>query len=841
MSKRKKNRNRDNNVEYHKKDYSKYYFWIIKAGIIACLFLPLFIVHSHLFAMQVGKVLAFRIIVEIIVFFYIILIINRKEYRPKWGQFELSITFFIVVYFLTSLAGANFLRSFWGTAERMGGFFTLLHFWAYFVILISIFKTKKEWNLLFGVSLFAAVISSAYALIQSAFFWRTVLPWIELKNIDLYTEIKKFVTEDNFMTIDNLRPFGTIGNAGLFTAYILYNIFLSLYLLLGKNDAVRMVDEVYGELLDSPHKVDRLKNNRRMLNLFGISKEISRKILIFASVLFIFVTIFVAGSRSSFLAVIAGLFVLIFIYLISSSKRKVQRFSAILIIALVLGGGYVYMNKKEEWVKNNYILARLTNISIEGEETRTMTWESSLKGFMDKPIAGVGPENYNIVFNKYFNPLHFTGYGSDSWYDRAHNIFLDILTTMGILGLVSYLGIFGAIYWFLIKNRGKARENLPAFTLIASFPVAYFVQDMFWFDDFSTYLMLFLFFAFASSYFNNELGFDNNIEKGKKITGSISKMLDLENMGYKISRNRRFFETAIAISLILTIYYTNVRAWKFHDLTTIAVAAFTQNSEDSFYWYKEAMANSTYLGRQELYKRFGNYANADYKFPANGDPGQEGVFRSNLKFAILEMENAISENRQDVQFYSLLGGLCNKYYSSFREEEYLDKAEKTLQRAIELSPDREILYFEYGQTMVFKKDYQRAIELFKKGVDLNPSVPVSHWYLGVAYSYTKEYNLADSEISEAIRLGYEYKTVRDILNIVPIYIELKNYRRLESLYLDVLYLDPKRADIYISLALVYKELGDNIKAAEMANKAITLDESLRSAGEKFIKELGSSI
>lgn len=880
MSKKKKNRNRDNSIEYKEKDHSKYYLFIIKAGIIACLFLPLLIVHNHMFAMQVGKVLVFRTIIEIIVFFYILLIIKKPEYRPKWGLFEISITLFIAVYFFTSFTGANFLRSFWGTAERMGGFFTLLHFWAYFVILISVFKTKRDWKLLFGVSAFVALLSSFYGFGQSVFFWRTILPWIELKDIGIYNEIIKSVTVENFVIINDYRPFGTIGNAGLFTAYILYNLFFGLYLLLRKTEIVRARVLQSRELIDESLRDDQLKESYPRSELLSVSMKIIMKIFYCVTAAFIIIVLIIAGSRSSFLAVISGLFVLALVFLLASKRKIIKVFSIVSIIVLILGSGYVFQNKEQGWVKDNYILARIANISLEGDETRTMTWESSWVGSMDHPILGVGPENYNIVFNKYFNPLHFGGYGYVTWYDKAHNIFLDILTTMGAVGLVSYLGIFGIIYWFLVKNRHRARENLPAFALIASLPVAYFVQNMFWFDDFSSYLMLFLFFAFVSNFFNEELKFEYNVEKGRKIIGFIRKKIGLENDSnsreqiylFHTESKRKYFIAISGIVLVLMIYYTNVKAWRFHDLTTITVSAFSVRADDSFDWYREAMKNSTYLGRQELFKRFGNFVNTKYAFTGNENAKEIELFRSDMNFAIDEMKKAIDENRHDVQFYSLLGAIYNKYYSNFKSvdrlEENLEKveraditkwkmrkknekhahlffvlgeAEKTLQKAVELSPERETVYYEFGQTMVFKKDYKKAIELFKKGVELNPPVPVSHWYLGMAYLNAGKYDDAKIEIEEAIRLGYGYNTVKDILSIVPIYIELKDYVKLEQLYAKVSDLDPNNPDIYVSLALVYKELGDVVSAKKMAEKAMYINEIYRAEGEKFIRELESGM
>jgi len=51
-------------------------------------------------------------------------------------------------------------------------------------------------------------------------------------------------------------------------------------------------------------------------------------------------------------------------------------------------------------------------------------------------------------------------------------------------------------------------------------------------------------------------------------------------------------------------------------------------------------------------------------------------------------------------------------------------------------------------------------------------------------------------------------------------------------------LDPDNPKVYVSLALVYKELGDKVSAKNMAEKAIAVDEAYREEGERFIKELG---
>jgi hypothetical protein len=48
----------------------------------------------------------------------------------------------------------------------------------------------------------------------------------------------------------------------------------------------------------------------------------------------------------------------------------------------------------------------------------------ALKGIAERPVLGWGQENFNYVFNKYYNPQMF---GQEEWFDRTHNVVLDWL------------------------------------------------------------------------------------------------------------------------------------------------------------------------------------------------------------------------------------------------------------------------------------------------------------------------------------------------------------------------------------------------------------------------------
>ncbi|KKU05864.1 MAG: Tetratricopeptide repeat domain protein, partial [Parcubacteria group bacterium GW2011_GWA2_45_30] len=75
-------------------------------------------------------------------------------------------TIFIVILFLADLFSPNPYRAFFSNYERMEGFMMLSHLYLYFVMLISVFKTRRDWLVFFHATLLASLIVSYIALTQ---------------------------------------------------------------------------------------------------------------------------------------------------------------------------------------------------------------------------------------------------------------------------------------------------------------------------------------------------------------------------------------------------------------------------------------------------------------------------------------------------------------------------------------------------------------------------------------------------------------------------------------------------------------------------------------------------
>ncbi len=174
---------------------------LIKWGVYLSLLTPLVFSERFFYGFIVPKTVYFRIIVEITLVLYLVLILNFPKYRPKFNVLLISLSIFVLITIVSSLLGVDFQRSFWSTYEREVGIFTLLHLYSYFIILVSVFKNREEWERLLLGSVFVGAICSLTAIVGGTL-------------------------ESGSMS----KGGGTVGNTSFLASYLLFNVFFALYL-----------------------------------------------------------------------------------------------------------------------------------------------------------------------------------------------------------------------------------------------------------------------------------------------------------------------------------------------------------------------------------------------------------------------------------------------------------------------------------------------------------------------------------------------------------------------------------------------------------------------------------
>ncbi len=391
----------------------------------------------------------------------------------------IAVTAFAIVFLLASVFAYDGHAGFWSNFERGEGGFQVLHYYLFFLLLSLLFKTEKEWKLMFWMSIAAGTvmvlygIGAALSIRYPSLFCATsgvghsscinfITPWQGAANVP---------TGSLWAIFNDVRFQGTLGNPAYVAPYIMYILFFLLYLWFSKFE-----------------KKAWLKN------------------VGFASLAVFFLFFFVLGqTRGAFLGLVAEVFtVLLFL---TFSKKSMRKIGVIVIAMLLLFYGTLRYFKDAQFVQN-LPLGRFLTISTtdDSAQTRFWTWGSAWKGFLERPVLGWGPENFTTVFDKYFDPRHFVpGKNTETWFDRAHSLFFDALAETGILGFLAYFGMFATFFWEFFKKKISAIHAagpgaLVLAALVVAAPLGHLVQGIAIFDVLPMFINLFLFLAFATHY-----------------------------------------------------------------------------------------------------------------------------------------------------------------------------------------------------------------------------------------------------------------------------------------------------------------------------------------------------
>lgn len=736
------------------------YYKVLRFGLLAVLFVPLIYWRDTFSPFEFTKGLVFRVAVEALFVVWLALALVDKKYRPQVNLIFWLVNAWFLSYLITSLLGVDWSRSFWGTLERMGGFVTQLHLWLYFVMLVAIFKTKEDWELFFKISVVASFLNSLYALGQKA-------------------DLGGFILGSGVA-----RVFGTIGNAALFAGYTLFNFFWALYFLLQSKLSPAW-----------------------------------RKFMAVAVVLQL-VTILMTAVRGSIIALLAGLVVVGLFYVFSGENRKTKKGALGAVALVVVISLSVWLARDTELVQNNSFLKRVTDISLQTKtiQTRFWTWQIAWEAFSERPVFGWGPENFSVGFARHFNPLFFESFGSETFWDRAHNLFLDILASMGIFGFTVYAAMMVAalyVLWKIFKAKGEWKM-LSIFVFVIL--LVYHIHTFFIFDNLPTYLMLFSLLGMLAWVYSQTRPAEEEIRNPNRKEEDQKPKTWLIYCGL-------FLVFLLSFPLLFGPLSAN------HTGTRALVASWAKKHQETIADYHAALDSESFSS-YEVRHRLASYA---FDVAREQKQSKEEI-QNTLAFAISEARKNIAEHPLDYLPYLYLGRLLN--YQAIYEPKAALEAETALDKAVELNPYYPRIYYEIGQVQIIRDEYQNALATYKKALELNPKVGVSYWYMAVTYSYLKDYKSAIDYVRLAQDHGYVFTIAAEAKQVAGFYAELKDYPNVIAWYKTTLELDGSNAQVWASLAAAYKEAGQYNQAKEAAQKAATLDPANYGAeARSFIESL----
>jgi pentatricopeptide repeat protein len=433
----------------------------------------------------------------------------------------------------------------------------------------------------------------------------------------------------------------------------------------------------------------------------------------------------------------------------------------------------------------------------------------SLQGFQEHPIFGWGPENYNILFNKYYNPEL---YPVESWFDRSHNAFLDVLVNTGLVGFSTYCLFFILALWSLWLGWIKEKINYQTAVIFTVILGAYAIQNFFVFDTQVTLLMLYSVLAF--------IGFLSVTLKEETVVSSGSSF-----------RPNMFLELLIFSVLLSLIYFLNINPG-LASTSGIKALYLLQNNQikEASDQFEETYKIGTF-GLPEIAARAFDAAMQ----AASSNQIDNATKKEMADTAISGLKKALEYEPLNARYMMMMGNVS--LITSSLDISYLAEADNILSQALELSPTRQELLFSLGQVRASQGRVSEALAYLKKAVDLNDKVSVSHWNYGLIAISLGQKEIGEAEVKKAVQLGYGYNKSA-ISRLISAYSQTKDFPKMISLYQEMISMNPNDAAAYAGLAATYAQAGDKQKAKEAALKSVQIDSAYQAEAEQFIKGLG---
>ncbi|MDP2910254.1 MAG: tetratricopeptide repeat protein, partial [bacterium] len=675
------------------KDKQPLFAKIITWGIYLTALVPLIIFSQFVSPFHFGKVVIFRSLVEILAVFYFVLVIKDRSFLPQKNILLWIFGAWALFFGISTIFSVNPYMSFWGTLERMGGFWSFLHYLVYFIILTSVFRKRENWLNLLELTILIGVLSAFYGFLQ-----RTDAQWI-------------------IGSGGRERIFGTIGNPALFAGYQVINLFMALTLVL--SSWIKPKHKPYLYIAAA-------------VNLIAILMTV---------------------VRGSILAVFAGFFIMSAILVLKSKSAAAKKVLFGIISFAVVFMIFSSIFRNSSLVQKSGFLKRTTDFSLQTYtvQTRFWAWQAGLEGWKESAktvFVGWGPETFNVPFSKHFNPKFFRGVGSETLFDRAHNMFVEILVTMGLTTFLVYVSMFGAIFWLLWRGIKDKSIEIPVGAGLISLTAAYIIHNFFIFDTSANFLVFFTATGFISWLTQKE-----PVQNESKRTHN-----------YKSDRFSWSLTLVLLIATFVLIYKTNILQIEANYTTTRAIIkSWAGDFNGAILKYKEAL-NYDVPGKYDFRNRYTQWILEYTSGKKNGDAEKAAI-----KFGIEEMKKNVEENKMDYLPYLYLSRMNIILGKDDPSSAYNDEALVNSLKALEISPTFIRTYYEVAQAYLNKKDYQGAIKYFQEAIDLNPDVSLSYWYLGTVYVEVGKIKEGLENVEKARDRGYSFSET-DIIRIVGFYL-----------------------------------------------------------------------
>ena len=576
--------------------------------------------------------------------------------------------------------------------------------------------------------------------------------------------------------------------------------------------------------------------------------------------------------------------VLSFVRIISIEKKYLGLPVVILTCVVLMSSFNIYVDKHNQKmvekysnntqelqknVKNRLDFASVFNIDqlpAEVSLSRSASWQIAKESTFENPIIGSGPATYYYAFNKYkgtdFNQTNLWNIE----FDNATSLYLELFSTLGVLGFLSFvlLTIFAVVS--LVKKILKEEEaSLKVILVGLTMSVIMIILYALLFGFNSILILLSVLISVLSCAYvyctsDNDVEVSLLFNKSSKVS---SKIL-----------------AGVLVFVGIISFIVLVKGVKIYVADCYAKKSMASSDLEERVQLLEKAAklapfqDSYYVALSNYYVSLANQS------ASSGDKNKASAYLEKSielgKMAVKLAPNKSSNHESLALLYE------NAFYY---DQGALEYAEKSYQIVIELEPDSPTPYLRLGlinmtkarmESAVDEKKYyvNKAIKMYDESIKRKSNLASSHYGKSIAYETLGDLNIAIQSLTNATILnqnvGFIFELGRLYFNrgvLVPALVQGKDavedlvgkengvnmelsvkqvqvaegvmkknsdLASAEQLFLSILLNNQNHANARYSLALLYNKVGDTEKASIMVKSLLKIikDENQKEAIRK---------
>lgn len=650
---------------------------ITRGFLLLALAIPLVYSSDYMLPFVTTKVFFVRsIILLALAGYFTLVMIAPERYIPRRSLLMLVTGAWFAWLMVSTILGVDPAFSWWGNYERMGGVFTVLHYGALFVMMSTLFRDAHSWRAVWWVIVGVGFLVAMGAVIQQ--FNRDFL-------------------------FGGARAASTLGNPIYLSVYAGYVVAIGLFLL--------------GVLRESGAIIPR-----------GLLARVAQ-LFILVTVIGMALALAWSETRAAILGVGAA-FVWIAAWLAVMHEDRRARMGALGVLVLILIGAAVFT-----WggptLERIPAFRRVAQFSLgDTVATRLRTWRVGIEAWKDYPIVGWGWMNFGPAYDLHYDPDQLKHGLNETWLDHAHNVLVETVTTTGIVGLFVYLAWWVVLLWTLFGAYRRGQVNNMQWSLMSGLLVFHFVQNLFSFDQPTSYVMLFTVAAWVATH------------DGRDASPIIHMTAFPARHAFKAAG-------IIAVVALVTVYYTNVIPAKANRLQIQGEGALGRGEVGVWFGlYEQALGLPT-PHKSDIISRM---ASGFLERKANILPLDRQSVDKLVTAIVREAGQDVNEHPNRIGRWLTYGKILSVQHEAFRTEhpDAGPAAVRAYEHALTLSPRRQQAAIIYGTSIMAVEDFERARQILLAARSWSPNITEIHTTLAPIFFRAGQFTDALASYEAAI-------------------------------------------------------------------------------------------